>query len=91
MVTQYLWSHGPKETVVSHRCLRAAVTVRSTSTTTESQRKFKNEKPMCPGNAFTLFLETQPREGKGLKDAADWPWGCGSETPSADRWQKLSY
>ncbi|MPC36191.1 hypothetical protein E2C01_029639 [Portunus trituberculatus] len=66
---------------LAHRCLRAAVTVRSTSTTTESQRKFKNEKPMCPGNAFTLFLETQPREGKGLKKYI---------YEAACKWNKLS-
>ncbi|KAK8377865.1 hypothetical protein O3P69_014067 [Scylla paramamosain] len=44
---------------VAHSCLRAAGTVRSASRTTESEGTFENEKPLCPGNAFTLFLETQ--------------------------------
>lgn len=52
---------------VAHSWLRAAVRVRSASTTTESEWLFENEKPICPGNAFTLFLETQARDGKSLK------------------------
>ncbi|KAG0725139.1 hypothetical protein GWK47_004800 [Chionoecetes opilio] len=52
---------------MAHCYLRATGKVRLASRTTESVNIFGKGKPMCPGNAFTLFLKAQPRDGKNLK------------------------
>lgn len=50
-----------------HSHLQAAVSVRAASWKNRSEKPPGEHKPICPGNAFTLFLETQPRENKSLK------------------------
>lgn len=52
---------------LAHNYFRATASLRTATSWTRWDNILGDNKPMCPGNAFTLFLETQPRNGMSLK------------------------